>query len=185
MIRDKNELEDVIADLQLIKEAVSKSDSFFRFIDTRRAIRSVLLVAGLLVALFAGIFYYLADYYGSFPEIPFQLRMTLFILAGLAWCGLGYLKLTNFLKSSRSLRKDMTLNKLFNEIFTSRLMALMLPFVLAIILVIVFLCSRGQIIYIIPALAILLGMTFVSVSPIVHLSELYLLSMWLIATGLL
>ena len=185
MTRDKKELEEVIADLRLIKEAVSKSDSFFRFIDMRWAMRSILLIAGLMIALFAGIFYYLVDYYGSFPEIPSQLRIALFILAGLAWCGLGYLKLNNFLKSSRSLRKDMTLNKLFNEIFTSRLVALILPFSLAIVLVIVFLSSRGQISYIVPALAILLGLTFVSMSPIVHLSELYLLSVWLIATGLL
>jgi hypothetical protein len=89
------------------------------------------------------------------------------------------------LKSGRAVSKDMNLNKLFNEIYTSRMLTLMLPYILVIILVIVFLCTRGLFVYITPGLAILFGLLFIAMSPIIYFKELYLLSAWLIATGLL
>ena len=185
MADKRQELGEVIADLKLIKEAVSKSDSFFRFIDTRGAMRSVMLAAGLLIGLISALFYYLTASFGSFDAIPLNTRIIIFVLMGLAWCSLGCLKLYNFLKSGRAVRGDMTLSRLFDEIYTSRLIALMVPFMLVIILVVVFLCTIGQAIYITPALAILFGLLFISMSPIVYLKELYLLSIWLIASGLL
>lgn len=185
MVEKSQELGEVIADLKLIKEAVSKSDSFFRFIDTRGALRSVMLAAGLLTGLVSVLFYYLVAVYGSFTAIPLNIRIIIYVLIGLVWCFLGYLKLSNFLRSGRVVSSDMTLIRLFDEIYTSRLIALMLPFMLSIILSVVFLCTIDQFIYITPALAILFGLLFIAMTPIVYLKELYLLSIWLVATGLL
>ncbi len=179
------ELGEVIDDLKLIKEAVSRSDSIIRFIDTRGALKSVLLVGGLLIAFFSGLFYYLIENYGSFAAIPPNIRITLFVLIGLAWGFLACLKIRNFLKSARGISEDMNLNRLFDEIYTPRLLALLLPFLLVIILAIIFLCGKGLLLYIIPVLAILFGLLFISMSPIIYLNELYFLSTWLIATGLL
>lgn len=179
------ELEAVIADLKLIKEAVSKSDSIIRFIDIGGALKSVLLIVGLLVAFFAGLFYQLLASYGSFSAIPVGIRAALFVLIGLAWCTTGYLKIRNFMKGARGIRGDITLNRFFDEVYTSRLVALMIPFLLVITAAIIFLCSRGFLIYIIPVLSILLGLLFISTSPIFYLKELYFLSMWLVATGIL
>lgn len=181
----KQELEEVIADLRLIKEAVSKSDNFFRFIDTRRAMRGVMLATGLMIAFFSGFFYYLTSIYGSFMAMPLNLRIIFFVLAGIGWIVLGFIKAGGFLKSGRAVSKDMNLNKLFNEIYTSRMLTLMLPYILVIILVVIFLYTRGQFVYITPGLAILFGLLFIAMSPIIYFKELYLLSVWLIATGLL
>jgi hypothetical protein len=79
----------------------------------------------------------------------------------------------------------MNLNRLFDEIYTSRMLSLMLPYIFVVTLIIIFLCTRGQLIYIVPSLAILFGLLFVAMSPIIYFKELYLLSVWLIATGLL
>jgi hypothetical protein len=179
------ELDEVLADLKMIKEAVSKSDNFFRFIDTRRAMRGVMLATGLMIAFFAGLYYYLTSIYGSFMAMPLNLRIFLFVLVGIGWIVLGFIKAGGFIKSGRALSKDMNLNKLFNEIYTSRMLTLMLPYILVIISAIIFLCNRGQFVYITPALAILFGLLFIAMSPIIYFKELYLLSAWLIATGLL
>lgn len=181
----KQELEEVIADLRLIKEAVSKSDNFFRFIDTRRAMRGVMLATGLMIAFFSGLYYYLTSIYGSFMLTPLSLRITFYVLVVIGWVVLGFIKVGGFLKSGRAVSKDMNLNKLFNEIYTSRMLTLMLPYILVIILVVIFLYTRGQFVYIIPGLAILFGLLFIAMSPIIYFKELYLLSAWLIATGLL
>lgn len=185
MDKRAEELSEVIADLRLIKEAVSKGDSILRFIDTGWAIRSVLLLGGLMVAFFSGIFYILADLYGSFAAAPLSIRITYFVLIGLAWCSLGCLKMKNFMKGARGISEDITLNRFFNEVYTSRLLALLIPFLLVTIMITVFLCSRGEVIYIAPTLSILFGLLFISMNPIFYLREIYFLSIWLIATGVL
>jgi hypothetical protein len=179
------ELEEVIADLKMIKEAVSKSDNFFRFIDTRRAMRGVMLATGLMIAFFSGLFYYLTSIYGSFMAMPLNLRIILFVLVGIGWIVLGFIKASGFINSGRAVSKDMNLNKLFNEIYTSRMLTLMLPYIMVIILIVIFLCTRDYFEYITPGLAILFGLLFIAMSPIIYFKELYLLSAWLIATGLL
>lgn len=179
------ELNEVIADLKLIKEAVTKSDNFFRFIDSKRAMRGVLLVAGLMITFFAALFYYFITSYGSFPAIPQNIRVTLFVLVGICWISLGFIKASGFIKSGREISADMNLNRLFDEIYTSRMLSLMLPFIFVIGLIIVFLCTQGQLHFIIPVLSILFGLLFVAMSPIIYFKELYLLSVWMVATGLL
>jgi hypothetical protein len=185
MDRKELELNEVIADLKLIKEAVTRSDNFFRFIDTRRAMRGVMLMAGLMTTFFASLFYYFITSYGSFLAIPQNIRIILFVLVGICWISLGFIKAGGFIKSGRAISKDMNLNRLFDEIYTSRMLSLMLPYIFVVILIIIFLCSRGQLIYIVPSLSILFGLLFVAMSPIIYFKELYLLSVWLITTGLL
>lgn len=70
--------------MKLVKEAVSKSDSIIRFIDTGGALRGILLVIGLLVVAFSAVFYYLMGRYGSFEAVPVNLRIALFVLIGLS-----------------------------------------------------------------------------------------------------
>ena len=184
MEKRTQELEEVIADLKMIKEAVSKSDNFFRFIDTRRAMRGVILTTGLMIAFFSGLIYYFISIYGSFLAMPLNLRIFLYILVGIGWLLLGIIKAGGILKSGRAVIKDMNLNKLFDEIYTSRMLTLMLPYITVIILIVIFLYTRSQFIYIAPGLAILFGLLFIAMSPIIYFKELYLLSAWLIATGL-
>jgi hypothetical protein len=117
--------------------------------------------------------------------IPQNVRIILFVLVGIGWIGLGFIKAGGFIKSGRAISKDMNLNRLFDEIYTSRMLSLMLPYIFVVTLIIIFLCTRGQLIYIVPSLAILFGLLFVAMSPIIYFKELYLLSVWLIATGLL
>ncbi len=185
MVHNEQDLNAVIADLKMIKEAVNKSDNFFRFIDTRRAMRGVMLIAGLMIAFFAALFYYFINLHGSFMAIPQNIRIILFVLVGICWLSLGFIKAGGFIKSGRAIGGDMNLKQLFNEIYTSRMLNLMLPYLLVIIIITLFLSTRGQIIYITPSFSILFGLLFIAISPIIYFREIYLLSAWLIATGLL
>lgn len=185
MDKKAQELEEVIADLKLVKEAVSKSASIIRFIDMRGALKNVLLIAGLMVALFSLLFYLMIESYGSYASIPLGIKASLFVLIGIFWCLIGYMKIRNFLKSARGVSEDMTLNRLFDEIYTPRLLVIQLPYMLVITLVVIFLCSRGEYLYLTPVLSTLFGLLLLSLSPIFYMKEFYLLSMWLIATGIL
>ena len=181
----QKELEEVIADLEIIKEAVGKSDSFFRFVDTRGAMKNVLLCSGFIFLLIAGGFYFLIDHYGSFQAIPLSVRSIIFTGIGIAWLFVGFIKLRNFLLSGRSFKKDLNLARLFDEIYTSWLIAMMLPFFGVTIFLAIFLIQQGLYIYLTPTLAILFGFIFIAMHPILNVAEFYFISIWLIATGLL
>ncbi len=185
MDNKSQELGELIADLKLIKEAVSKSGSIVIFLDTRWALKGVLMLAGFMIALFSAAFHYMVGQYGSFFAAPLVLRVIFFVLIGLAWFTIGYMKLNNFLKSARGISEDMTLNKLFDEIYTPQLITVLIPYLAVIVLIVVFLSIRGYELYIVPALAISFGLLFLSMNLIFFLRELYFLYVWLIATGLL
>lgn len=185
MEKESPELREVLADLKLIREAVSKSDSIMRFIDAGGALRSTLLAFGLLIAAFSTAFYFLLERHGSFEAIPLNLRIALFVLIGLSMAGIGYLKIINLTRGARNAGVDMAFLALSREIASPRLLALALPHLAVMVLVIVFLVIRGEGVYIVPALSVLYGLTTISLSSFFLTKELYFLGAWLTATGLL
>lgn len=185
MDKDAPDLREVITDLKLIKDAVSKSDSIINFIDTGGALKGILLAVGLLIAVFSTVFYYLLEHYGSFEAIPEKFRLILFVLIGLFCAGVGFVKIRNFLNGARKVGFDLTLYKLMEELYTARFVALVLPNITVITLVSIFLDNRGYDLYIIPALAIMFGLLIISMSSLFFMKEFYLLGAWLMATGLL
>lgn len=184
MDKEPQELREIIADLKLIKEAVSKSDSIINFIDAGGALRGILLAFGLLLALFSTVFYFLLERYGSFEAIPLNLTIILFVLIALSVLGIGYVKSRNLIRGARKIGVDTTLFKLFEEILTPRVLALVVPYLAVMILVIVFL-TRGHGLYIIPVLSVLYGLLVISLSSLLYPKEFYFLGIWLTATGLL
>ncbi|MEW5785174.1 MAG: hypothetical protein AB1767_08910 [Bacillota bacterium] len=185
MDKEAPDLREVITDLKLIKDAVSKSDSIINFIDTGGALKGILLAAGLLIAAFSAVFYYLLEHYGTFEAIPEKLRVILFVLIGLFFAGVGFVKIRNFLHGARKVGFDLTVFKLLEELYTNRFVALVFPNIAVITLVSIFLDTRGHDLYITPAVAILLGLLIISMSSLFFMKEFYLLGVWLTATGLL
>ncbi|MEW6623751.1 MAG: hypothetical protein AB1420_11615 [Bacillota bacterium] len=96
------------------------------------------------MAAFSAIFYYLLEGYGCFKAIPANLRIILFVLIGLSSLGIGCLKSRNFLYGARKIGVDMTFYKLLKELYTPRFQALPLPNITVIVLVIIYLGSRGN-----------------------------------------
>lgn len=178
------DLKEVIADLTSIKEALSKSGSIFRFIDVGGVLRSILLISGLLIAAFSAAFYYLFEHYGSFAAAPSQIKIVIFVLLGLSLSLIGVLKIRNFLQSARKISVDMTLYRLLEEVYTPQFLALVLPHTIAMVLVIIFLSVRGLDLYIVPALSLLFGLLSISLSGVFFMKEVFILGIWLIATGL-
>ncbi|UNC91037.1 hypothetical protein [Candidatus Contubernalis alkaliaceticus] len=185
MNKESQELQKVIADLKLIKEAVNKNDNIIRFICAGNVLRGILLTTGLLIAVFSAIFYYLLEQYGSFGAVPINLRIILFGLIGLSVLGIGCQKIRNFIRNAQNNGIDINFNKLVEEVSTPRFMALHLPNIIVIILAIIFLDSRGYELYIIPSIAVLYGLLVISLSSLIFLKELYFLGIWLISTGVL
>lgn len=80
---------------------------------------------------------------------------------------------------------DLSLYRFFSELFTPRLVTLVLPNLAVIVLIIIFLAGRGHSLYIIPAVAVLYGLLVISLGSLFFLKEFFSLGIWLAATGLL
>jgi hypothetical protein len=179
-------LQEVIADLTRIKEALSRSNSIFRFIDAGGALRGILLISGLLIAAFSAAFYGLSARYGAYAAAPVQFKALLWVLVGLSLPLIGYLKARNFLQGARKISAGMTLFRLLREVYTPQFIALVLPYFAAMVLIAVFLSARGLGIYITPALSLMIGLLIISLSGVFYMREIYIFGgVWLVATGLL
>ncbi len=185
MSRQSQQLKDITADLQLIKEAVSRSDNLLRFIDTGGALRGILLATGALIAVFSGISYYLVQHYGHFAAIPPNLRLVFYLLIALSTAAVGYQKIRNILCRARHVQQDMTLSQLFEELYTPRILALTVPNLAATILVIVLLVRMDAGMYIVPSLALMYGQLIIPLNLLLSVRAYYVLGIWLMATGLL
>lgn len=185
MTQKAHELQEIISDLTSIKEALAKSGSIFRFIDAGGILKSVLLLIGIFIGIYATAFHFLLEHYGTFTEIPLQIRCPIWILLLLSILFIGYLKTKRFLQGARLIRSDINLYKLLEESYTPQLLAVVLPHTITIILVAVFLFQNEMTLYLVPIIAFLFGLLYVSLSMVFYMREIYLLGLWLVATGLL
>ncbi len=185
MEKETPELREVISDLTAIKEALSKSNSIFRFLDAGGILRSVLLIGGILIALYATAFHLLSEYYGTFAAAPAHYKALFWILLAISIVFTAYLKINNFLRGARLVRSKMTLYKLLEEVYTPQCLSVILPHLAAIVLAVVFLFQREMTLYLVPVLALLFGLSSVSLSTVFYMKGIYLLGFWLVATGLL
>lgn len=185
MDKETRDLQEILTDLKLIKEAISKRGSIISFMDTGEALKGILMAGGLLILTFSAAFYYLLQQYGSLKTTPEVFKVVLFLLAGLALFCIGCVKVRNFLRGAQRIRSDMTICQLMKEFYTLPFLALLLPTSAAIILVIVFLFSQGYYPYIVPSLAVLIGFLTIFLSSLFFMREIYLLGLWLVATGVL
>jgi hypothetical protein len=185
MKNESSELREIMADLKLIKKAVSKSDSILGFLDIGGVFRGILLAVGLLIAAFSAFFYFFLEKYGSFEAIPLNVRMILFALIGLSMLTIGYLKIRNLMRQAQKFSTDKTIFELIVEIYSPRFLALLLPNLFVILLVIIFVANRGYNLYIIPSFAVLFGLLIISLNYLLLTKEIYYSGLWLTVTGIL
>jgi len=185
MEKETPDLRAVLSDLTAIKEAVLKSNNIFRFFDAGGLLRGVLLIGGILIALFAAAFHLLAEHYGTFAAAPAPYKALFWILLAIAIVFTAYLKMNNFLQGARLVRGNMTLYKLLKEIYTPQFLSVSVPHLAAIVLAVVFLYQRELTLYLVPVLALLCGLFTVALSMVFYMKGVYLLGFWLVATGLL
>ncbi|MTI95072.1 MAG: hypothetical protein FH749_06230 [Firmicutes bacterium] len=181
----QQELSALVEDLQFVKKAIAKSGNIMRYIDVSGGLALVGLWGGIFTIIIAAAAYLLSSRYGTYGDAPTAYRVGIYLLiaATLAIAGLSKLRL--FLGKARKLDRNITVDKLFDEIYTTQLLNILIPFITAIAVLLIFLITRELTIYIVPTLSILVGLLCVSYLNIFQLRELVVVGDWLVATGLI
>jgi hypothetical protein len=97
----------------------------------------------------------------------------------------AWVKVAVIVGQLKQTRKDMTVLRLFKEVYTPQALTIIIPFVAAMVAVSAFLITREQTLYLVPALSILVGLTCIAYVNIFYVKELVVTGDWLLATGII
>jgi len=181
----EDDMQKLAEDLRLVKSAVVKSNSIFRFINISQAMALVGLWGGIGIAALAGFVYFLSTRFGSFAAAPPVFRLTFYLSLVLFLAAVGTLKTKLILKHVRKTYHDFTILRLISDVYTEQSIPLIVSFALTGFGLLAFLFSRGLVLYIVPAISILLGLTFISFLNVFYLKEMLVAGNWMIITGLI
>ena len=180
----EKDVQEVIKDLQHIKEAMARSNSVVKFMDMDSTLKGVLLLSGLMVILFAAIFYYFILSYGTFGEIPVNIKVLLFALLAVSLALVIKLKASNLLQKARQMKAGSTFFSLAKEIYTPAFTSMMLPFFVTLAVVVIYLSLNGHYHYLVPSLSILFGLLYTTFLGSLLVRYLLPMTYWLVLTGL-
>ncbi|KAB3530710.1 hypothetical protein [Alkaliphilus serpentinus] len=179
----KGEVEKLVDDLVFIKEAIKKNNSIFKYFSISRALRGVLLYSGLVVISFSLWLNHLISKYDSFQAAPIILKRFTYFLIVIALVIVVIFKIKTMIRAAQKVQSDITVTKLIKEVYTGQTLMVMIPFIITIALFIVFLQQQALGDYILPIVAILVGLLTNSVVSVFHIKELIIMGDWLIITG--
>lgn len=182
-MKGNKELEHLVNDLVFIKEAISKNNNIFKYFSVSRALRGVLLYAGLIIISLSLFVNYLLARYDSFAGVPIALKRFTYLLVAVGLLILVIIKLNSIVKAAKGVQSDMTVTKLIKEVYTGQTLMVMIPFLITVVLFIVFFYQKGLVEYMVPFAAILFGLLINSLVNVFHIKEMLVMGDWLIATG--
>lgn len=182
---DADDLQKLVEDLQFVKRAVVKSDNIFRFINISQAMALIGLWGGVGLALLAGFSHYLIARFGTFDAVPQLFRLTFYLSIGLFWVAVGTFKMRLILKHARKTYRDITVFKLISDVYAPQSIPIIIPFALAMVGVPAFLITRDLGLYIVPAISILMGLSYIAFVNVFYLQEMLVAGNWLLVTGLI
>jgi len=182
---NKKELEDIVSDLMYIKNAISKNNNIFKFMNLNQILRRVYLIGAMVIIGLSGLFYYFINRYGGYSGIPSNNKILLYGLVFVAVILVAGLKLTAMLKAAKRININITIFKLFEEVYTDQMLLVVIPFAVVVISTLVFLARNELSDLVVPFLSIFIGLMCTSLVTVFYIKELIILGGWLIVTGAL
>ena len=182
---NKKELDEVVSDLMYIKNAISKNNNIFKFMNLNQILRKVYLIGAIVIIGFSGLFYYFIERHGGYSEIPSKNKILLYVLVFVAVILMATLKLTALLKAAKGINRNITVFKLFEEVYTTQMLLVVIPFAVVVISTQAFLAHNGLSDYLVPFLSMFIGLMCTSLVTVFYIKELIILGGWLIVTGAL
>ena len=163
--------DELLKDLQFIKDAAVKNNNILKFISASEGIRYIALLFCLLITFFSLSVQWMLVSYGSFANIPDSIKIIFFILVGLSILCLVWLKINVFLKSARKYKNQISLIMLIKQIYTRTLVIIIIPFSIAIAAICIYFSVSDLSNLIIPVLSILISLLMVSIMAIMNLKD--------------
>ncbi len=177
--------EELLKDLQLIKEAVKKNNSILKSVSLSEGLKSTGLMTGIFIIFISLVLLWLEHNYGSYALIPAAVKTGFYMFVGFCSVGLMINKVVSIVKVLRRYKQDMNVMALFEELYTHKFWMLMAPHVVAMVVFIIYLSVSDLAFLIVPVLAILVALIFINLQSIINIRETLLSRVWMLVSGLL
>ena len=177
--------EELLKDLQLIKEAVKKNNSILKSVSLSEGLKSTGLMTGIFIIFISLVLLWLEHNYGSYALIPAAVKTGFYMFVGFCSVGLMINKVVSIVKVLRRYKQDMNVMALFEELYTHKFWMLMAPHVVAMVVFIIYLSVSDLAFLIVPVLAILVALIFINLQSIINIRETSLSGVWMLVSGLL
>jgi hypothetical protein len=179
-IKNKDEM---LQDLQFIKEAIKKNYSILKYISLNEGIKTVALLTGMIVVAICLVLLWVSNSYGSFIALPRSYKIAAYIVIALSTVGLGCLKSRLFLKIARRHKSDIKLTALARELYTRTLLMIMIPMMMTIAVFSVYFSISGLSHLIAPVIIILLALLMIAMVSVLNLKDFLLSQEWMLLSG--
>jgi hypothetical protein len=179
----KNQIDQLAQDISFVKKAIEKNSSILNQIDFRSSLRLTVLLSGISVFFFCGLFYLLIKHFGGFAAIPASQKAIAFCAIALDGVVLGVLKNTGVLKSARAFDPGMSLFRLIREYYSIRMYHHFIPTGIVLLFACGYAIAAGHSRLVIPMLSIGTGLIYNSFDSLLRIDEFLFTGYWLIATG--
>jgi len=178
-----NNKEELLKDLQLIREAAIKNNNILKFISVSGGIKNVALYTGIVILVFGLALLWIDSRFGSYQQLPAGIRTLIQILMAVFAAILVWVKINALLRMARKLDKDMTVIKLMKEIYTKTMSIVTLPFIISTAALCVYFSISGMTQLIVPVLSIMVSLLLVSIMTFVYIREFLAAYIWLLLSG--
>lgn len=178
-----NQRDELMKDLQLIKEAVRRNSGVLKIVSLSEGIKLTALLSGLFIFFFGFIILWMEHYYGSYGQIPGTLKLALYLCLGFISVGLVIAKVKGILRVLRKYSQDMNLIKLVQELYAHKILMMIGPYFLSITVLIVYFSVSGLTHLIVPFLAILSSLIFLTFQSFINIRGIMVSFLWLLFSG--
>jgi hypothetical protein len=179
-IKNKDEM---LRELQFIKEAVKKNSSILKYISLTEGTKTIALATGAAIVVICLTFLLVIEYYGSYQASPPVFKIIIYTVIALSIAGIGWLKSKLFLKLARRHKKDMNLIMLLREVYTRTLLMIMIPILMTIAVLCIYFAIHGLSYLIAPIITILLALLMISIIAVLNIKDFLLCFEWLLISG--
>lgn len=176
--------DEMLKDLQLIKEAARKNNNILKYISVSEGTKTVALFTGILINGLSLVLLWMIGSYGSYQSLPYVFKLLVYGILVLGVIGLVALKANVFLKLVRRYKKDMSFVMLMREIYTKTLLMIIIPFFLTMGVFCVYFAISGLSYLIVPVLAILVSLLMAGFIAVLNLKDYLVFFEWLLLSGL-
>ena len=180
-IKNRDQL---LKDLQMIKEAASKNNNILKYIAVSEGIKNAALLSASIIIGISAILLWKINIYGSYNALPSSIKIGLYVVLVVSVIGIGWFKSNFFLKTARKHKKDINFINMIKEIYTKTLLIIVIPFFMAIAAFCVYFSISELSHLIVPVLAILVSLFMASVLAFLNLKDFLIYFEWLFISGL-
>ncbi len=179
---DNDQIEKTLEDIASIKNIINRNKPIFQQVYNLTQYRLIFLLLGIGVLVVSMLFYYLKGYYGSYEAIPDKIKYFITIAFIIYFIFIEILDYRFWVNSFKNIDKSFTFFNLVKELFSHRIKHIIFASVFLTILLFVFFSIKGLTYFMVPTLAIYVGLNCLT-GAMFYIKYFLVMGYWYLITG--